>query len=179
MESSSYIPQTTHNYRWYGAVLRGDVNSITIGANTNIQDRVVVHASKENADAGGFPTRVTVGDFCSVGHGAVLSACVLENHALVGANAIVLDGALVESHAMVEPGAVVPPGRRVPAGQVWGGNPAAYVRDVRDDEMEGIQKQADYYAEVGNKHATEFLPYGSAYLDEGTPEGLPVGVAKE
>ena len=81
--------------------------------------------------------------------------------------------------AIVEPGAVVPPGRRIPGRQVWGGNPAAYVRDVREDEMEGIQKQADYYAEVGNKHATEFLPYGSAYLDEGTLEGLPVGVAKE
>ena len=97
----------------------------------------------------------------------------------IGANAIVLDGALVESNAIVEPGAVVPPGRRIPTGQVWGGNPAVYVRDVQEDEMVGIQKQADYYAEVGNKHATEFLPYGSAYLDEGTLEGLPVGVAKE
>lgn len=163
---------------WYGAVIRGDVNKISIGANTNIQDRVVVHASKEN-DEGGFPTSTTIGDFVSVGHGAVLSSCVLESHCMVGPNAIVLDGALVESNCIVEAGSVVPPGRRIPSGQVWGGNPAAYVRDIQEEESDSIQKQAYYYAEVGNKHATEFLPYGSAYLDEGTLEGLPVGVAKE
>ena len=92
---------------WYGAVLRGDVNKIRVGALTNIQDRVVVHASKERAD-GGFPTSTTIGDFVTVGHGAVLSSCVVESNVLIGPNALVLDGALVESGSIVQPGTTVP-----------------------------------------------------------------------
>ena len=96
---------------WYGAVIRGDVNKIQIGSLTNIQDRVVVHASKPNKD-GGFPTTTTIGDYVTIGHGAVLSSCVIENNVLIGPNALILDGALVESNSIVEPGSVVPPGRR-------------------------------------------------------------------
>jgi carbonic anhydrase/acetyltransferase-like protein (isoleucine patch superfamily) len=152
---------------WYGAVIRGDVNKIQIGSLTNIQDRVVVHASKPNKD-GGFPTTTTIGDYVTIGHGAVLSSCVIENNVLIGPNALILDGALVESNSIVEPGSVVPPGRRIPSGQVWSGNPATYLRDADEDEAAMITKTADAYADVADKHATEFLPYGTAYLDEGT-----------
>jgi carbonic anhydrase/acetyltransferase-like protein (isoleucine patch superfamily) len=96
---------------WYGAVIRGDVNKIRVGSISNIQDRVVIHASKPNKD-GGFPTTTTIGDFVTVGHGAVLSSCVIENNVLIGPNALILDGALVESNSIIEPGSVVPPGRR-------------------------------------------------------------------
>ena len=96
---------------WYGAVIRGDVNKITIGSMSNIQDRVVIHAAKPNKD-GGFPTTTTVGDFVSIGHGAVLSSCVIEHNVLIGPNALILNGSLVETGSIVEPGSVVPPGRR-------------------------------------------------------------------
>ena len=78
---------------------------------SNIQDRVVIHAAKPNKD-GGFPTTTTVGDFVSIGHGAVLSSCVIEHNVLIGPNALILDGSLVETGSIVEPGSVVPPGRR-------------------------------------------------------------------
>jgi|TARA_B100000780_G_scaffold274403_1_gene239370 gamma-carbonic anhydrase len=100
-----------HSSVWYGAVIRGDVNTIKIGHRSNIQDRVVIHASKPNNE-GGFPTTVTIGDYVSVGHGAVLSSCVIETNVLIGPNALILDGALVERNSIIEPGTVVPPGRR-------------------------------------------------------------------
>ena len=96
---------------WYGAVIRGDVNKIKIGSMSNVQDRVVIHAAKPNSE-GGFPTTTTVGDYVSIGHGAVLSSCVIENNVVIGPNALVLDGALVEKNSIIEPGTVVPPGRR-------------------------------------------------------------------
>lgn len=152
---------------WYGAVVRGDTNTVRIGAVSNVQDRAVIHTGKKSADSV-FPTSTTIGNYVTVGHGAVLSSCVVEDNVFIGANALVLDGALVQSNAVVEAGAVVPPGRRVPAGQVWAGNPATYVRDVSDDDKAQIVATAESYAAIAEKHSTEFLPYGSAYLNDGT-----------
>lgn len=154
---------------WYGAVLRADVNRIKVGAVTNIQDRAVVTVAKENPD--GFPTSTTIGNYVSVGHGAVLSACTVEDEVIIGPGAIVLDGALVEKNAIVEAGTVVPPGRRVPSGQIWAGNPATFVRNVEDSDVAEIKEYAERMATVANTHSDEFLPYGTAYLDNGTYNG--------
>ena len=78
---------------------------------------------------------------------------------------IVLDGALVEKNSILAAGTVVPPGRKIPAGQLWAGNPAQYVRDVTEDEMLELTKQAEHYRELARTHSDEFLPYGTAYLD--------------
>ena len=147
---------------WYGAVLRGDSNKIKVGAMTNIRDNAVVQVSKPTGD--GFPTSTTIGNFVSVFDGAVLSSCVIEDKCIIGQRAVVLDGALVETNSIVEPGCVVPPGRRIPSGQVWGGNPAAYVRDVTEEDEARIQHESENAVNVSDVHATEFLPYGTAYL---------------
>ena len=154
---------------WYGAVLRGDTNKIRVGANTNIRDNVVVQVSRESGD--GFPTSTSIGSFVSVLDGAVLSSCVVEDYCIIGQRAVVLDGALIEKNSIVEAGSVVPPGRRIPAGQVWGGNPAVYIRDANDDDMARITNEYENAKNVSDIHQAEFLPYGTAYLQLVPAEG--------
>ena len=109
---------------WFGCVLRGDDNAIRIGRRTNVQDGTVIHVTEVH-----HPT--IIGARVTIGHGARLHGCNLEDDCLIGIGSVVLDGAVVESRAIVAAGAVVPPGKRVPAGQLWTGNPARYLRDVR------------------------------------------------
>ena len=119
---------------WYGAVLRGDVNSIRIGAQTNIQDNTVIHVAKTNV--GGV-------------------ACTVKDDAFVGMGATVMDGAVVESGAMVAAGALVTPGTVVPTGQLWAGAPAKFMRDMTAEEKAFTATSAETYAEVGAVHAAE------------------------
>merc|ERR1712216_725449 len=120
---------------WPGCVVRGDTGSITVGANSNIQDRTVV--------SGGD---VTVGEAVTVGHGCVISGgCELQDEAFVGMGAILGGGVVVESKAMVAAGAVVSPGAVVPSGEVWAGNPAAKFRQLSDAEKNHIPKSAVHY----------------------------------
>jgi carbonic anhydrase/acetyltransferase-like protein (isoleucine patch superfamily) len=102
---------------WYGSVIRGDSNAVHIGSQSNIQDKAVVQV-KPGTDGNGFPASTTIGDYVTIGQGAILTACEVESYAVVGAGAIVSEGALVEKHSMLEAGTVVPPGRRIPSGQV-------------------------------------------------------------
>lgn len=117
---------------WYGSVLRGDVNDISVGKKSSIGNRSVVHAS------GGLTTLAPtkIGDNVVVGDGVVLHGCTLEDECRVDDGAVLNDNVVVEKHAIVGPGAVVTSGKRVPSGQVWAGNPAKYVRDVSEEEKE-------------------------------------------
>lgn len=101
---------------WYGAVVRGDMNRVTIGGYTNIQDRAVVHAA--DATPTGFKANCSVGSWCTIGQGAVLRACTVEDYAVIGAGSVLLEGSLVETRALLEPGSVLPAGARVPSGEV-------------------------------------------------------------
>lgn len=112
---------------FYGAVLRADVDSITLGTGSNIQDNVVVHC-----DAG-KPT--SIGANVSVGHGAVLHGCVVRRGALVGMNAVVMDEAEVGAQAIVAACAFVPAGMRVPPRSLVAGLPAKLRRKLSDDEI--------------------------------------------
>lgn len=107
---------------WYGCVVRGDNDRVTIGAESNIQDLTVIHV-----DAG-FPCRI--GARVSVGHRAVLHGCTIGDGALIGMGAIVLNGAVIEAGAVVAAGALVPEGRVIPAGMLAVGAPARVVRAV-------------------------------------------------
>ncbi len=131
---------------WYGAVLRGDVGGIVVGARTNLQDLSIVHVSSEHGD-----TRI--GDEVTVGHGAVLHACTIGDRVLVGIGAIILDGAVVDTGAVVGAGAVVPPGQRIPAGMLALGNPARVVRTVSADEQERAIRSAARYVALARRHA--------------------------
>jgi carbonic anhydrase/acetyltransferase-like protein (isoleucine patch superfamily) len=138
---------------WYGAVLRGDVNSISVGSQTNIQDNAVVHVAKTNVGGKSLPT--VIGDRVTVGHNAVLHACVIEDDAFIGMGATVMDGAVVEKGAMVAAGALVTPGVVVPSGQLWAGAPARFMRDMTADEKAFTVTSAATYAEVADVHAAE------------------------
>lgn len=128
---------------WYGAVLRGDVAPISIGENTNIQDGSIIHVSRDLRDG------TIIGNNVTVGHLALIHACVLEDNCLVGMKACVMDGAVVESGGWVAAGAVVTPGKRVKRGQLWAGTPARHLRDLTAEESRSIEVIASLY--VGNR----------------------------
>jgi carbonic anhydrase/acetyltransferase-like protein (isoleucine patch superfamily) len=130
---------------WYGCTLRGDVNNIVIGARTNIQDHTMIHVSSDGQGT-------TIGDDVTVGHAAVLHACTIGNMAFIGMQACVMDGAIVEDGAMVAAGALVTPGKRVLSGQLWGGSPAKYMRDLSDAEKAFLKYSADRYVAVAKNY---------------------------
>ncbi|CAM6094508.1 unnamed protein product [Calypogeia fissa] len=138
---------------WYGSVLRGDVNSISIGAETNIQDNTLVHVAKTNVSGNIAPT--IIGSRVTVGHNAVLHACTVEDEVLVGMGATLLDGVVVEKGAIVAAGALVTQNTRVPAGQIWAGSPAKFMRNLTAEEKTFLVKSADNYASLAVMHAEE------------------------
>jgi carbonic anhydrase/acetyltransferase-like protein (isoleucine patch superfamily) len=123
---------------WFGCVLRGDVAALVIGARSNVQDGTVVHGS-----TGKPPTYI--GANVTIGHMALIHACRLEDGSFVGMKACVSDGAVVESGAMVAAGALVTPGKRVLAGQLWGGSPARFMRDLSDRDRRYIAELPGRY----------------------------------
>ncbi|CAO2828110.1 unnamed protein product [Amaranthus hypochondriacus] len=138
---------------WYGCVLRGDVNSISIGSGTNIQDNSLVHVAKSNLAGKVLPT--IVGDNVTVGHSAILHGCTVDDEAFVGMGATLLDGVVVEKHAMVAAGALVRQNTRIPSGQVWGGNPAKFLRNLTEEEIAFISESASNYSNLARVHAAE------------------------
>ena len=127
---------------WHNVTLRGDANYITIGKGSNIQDNSVVHI-----DSGTSPT--IIGEYVTVGHGAIVHACTLQDNSFVGMGAIVLDGAVVKSGAMVAAGALVPPGKTVPSGQLWAGSPAKLMRELDEATQHKFLQTAHKYVEFG------------------------------
>lgn len=141
--------------------MRGDVNHVTIGDYTNIQDRAVVHVAKIQGD---FPTQI--GSYVTIKAGALIHAATLQDFCVIGESAQVLDGATVESKAMVLPGSVVTPGTVVKAGQLWGGSPAKMIRALTEEEMQAFEAQAKETAELANAHAYETSKDYKTILEE-------------
>lgn len=129
---------------FYGAVLRADSASIVIGAGSNIQDGVVVHADPN------FPT--TVGDGVTVGHAAVLHGCTIHDNSLIGMGAVVLNGAVVGAGSMVAAGAVVLEGAQIPPGSLVAGLPGKVRRELTDAERAGLLTSAAQYVERAAAH---------------------------
>lgn len=138
---------------WYGCILRGDVNSITVGSGTNIQDHTLVHVAKTNVSRSVLPT--IIGSNVTIGHSAVLHGCTIDDDAFVGMGATLLDGVVVEKNAMVAAGALVIPDTRIPSGEVWGGNPARFLRKLTDEEIAFFAQSASNYANLAQSHFTE------------------------
>jgi carbonic anhydrase/acetyltransferase-like protein (isoleucine patch superfamily) len=123
---------------WYNTVLRGDVNTITVGARTNIQDLTMVHV-----DRGTHPTRI--GDDVTIGHHVVIHGCTIGNRVLVGIGAIVLNGVVIEDDAFIAAGSLLIPGTRVPSGAMVMGSPGKVRRQLTDAEREGLLASAAGY----------------------------------
>jgi carbonic anhydrase/acetyltransferase-like protein (isoleucine patch superfamily) len=126
---------------WYGCVLRGDMQRIHIGENSNIQDGTVIHVSY-----GSFGTRV--GKNVTVGHCALLHACTVQDGGFVGMHATALDGSVIESGSMLAGGAMLTAGKRVPAGELWAGNPAQKMRDIRDKDLQMFEFSWRHYHDL-------------------------------
>ncbi|PWZ31370.1 Gamma carbonic anhydrase 1, mitochondrial [Zea mays] len=133
--------------------ISGDANIIQIGSGTNIQDNSLIHVAKSNLSGKVFPT--TIGNNVTVGHSAVLQGCTVEDEAFVGIGATLLDGVVVEKHGMVAAGALVRQNTRIPCGEVWGGNPAKFLRKLTDDEITFIAESAANYSKLSKVHAAE------------------------
>ena len=125
---------------WFGAVLRGDNEPITIGARSNIQDGSVLHSDP------GAP--LTVGEGVTVGHKAVLHGCTIGDNSLIGIGAVVLNRARIGSNSLVGAGALVTEGKEFPDGVLIVGSPARVVRELTPEQIEGIRRSAKHY--VGN-----------------------------
>jgi len=135
---------------WFGCVLRGDSNSIRIGARTNIQDGTIIHVNhQKDGGRGAHGCCTVVGDDVTVGHMALIHACRLENGAFVGMKACVMDGAVVEENAMVAAGALLTPNKRVRSGELWAGSPARLMRQLTQPELEEFREIAQHYCELG------------------------------
>ena len=136
---------------WPKVVARGDVNSIEIGARTNIQDGTILHVSHDSEFApGGFP--LSIGADITVGHQAILHGCTIEDRCLVGMAATVMDGALLRSGVILGAGSLVPPGRELEGGFLWVGSPARKVRPLSKEEQAFLDYSARHYVELKNRH---------------------------
>ena len=129
---------------WYGAVLRGDTDSIKVGYSTNIQDNRTIHADP------GKPARI--GDRVTVGHNAVVHGCTVEDDSLIGINAVVLNGARIRSGSIVGAGAVVKEGQVIGPCQLATGIPAAIKKDLTASIVEKHKKRAIKYADTARQH---------------------------
>lgn len=123
---------------WFNAVVRGDVHSITIGDNTNIQDGAVLHCTYERA-------KLVIGSNVSIAHNAVVHGCTVEDNVLIGIGAIIMDHAVIGKNSVIAAGAVVLPGTVVEPGSVYAGVPARRVKEVTPELLETIARTARNY----------------------------------
>jgi len=136
---------------WPGAVLRGDVQRIHVGARSNIQDGAVLHVTHDGPyTPGGRPCVVGIG--ATIGHAAVVHACQIGDYCLVGMHATVLDGAVLEPYAMVGANSLVTAGTRVGTGELWLGSPARRVRALTPEQVEQLRYSADHYVRLKDEY---------------------------
>ena len=129
---------------WYGGVLRGDINSIKIGKFSNLQDGVIGHLADDYS--------LVVGQYVTVGHGAVIHACEIGDECLIGMNSTVLDGAKIGKQSIVAAGCLVPAGMEIPAGSLVAGVPAKIKKQLAEEERGGLKKWAVKYLAVAKAH---------------------------
>jgi carbonic anhydrase/acetyltransferase-like protein (isoleucine patch superfamily) len=125
---------------WYGAVLRGDIAPITIGKYSNIQDNATVHNETN--------TPAKVGDYTVVGHNAIVHGCTIGNNCLIGMGAIILNGASIGDNCIIGANTLITEGKVIPPNSLVIGSPGKIVRQVTEEELEGIRKNALRYYEL-------------------------------
>jgi carbonic anhydrase/acetyltransferase-like protein (isoleucine patch superfamily) len=142
---------------WPLCGLRGDVNSISVGRGTNIQDGSVLHVTSPSTSGGdGFP--LVIGEDVTIGHKAVLHGCNIHDRVLIGMGAIVLDGAIIESNVVVGAGSLVSPGKVLTSGGLYLGSPARRVRDLTEKEIAFFSYSANHYVWLKDQHINSSRP---------------------
>ncbi|MDA9773926.1 gamma carbonic anhydrase family protein [Saprospiraceae bacterium] len=131
---------------WYGAVLRGDVNSIRLGDRVNVQDGAIIHCTYEKSKS-------LIGDDVSIGHGAVIHGCIIEKEVLIGMKAVVMDNTVIPSHVIIAAGAVVLENQRLESGWIYAGVPAKKLKKLEADNLEFFIKRT----------AKNYIKYSSWY----------------
>jgi carbonic anhydrase/acetyltransferase-like protein (isoleucine patch superfamily) len=137
---------------WFGVVIRGDNEPITIGADTNVQEHTVMHTDP------GFP--LTIGEGCTIGHRAMLHGCTIGDNSLIGMGAIVLNGARIGKNSLVGAGALVTEGKEFADHMLIIGAPARAVRPLTDEEVARLLAIADGYAQRGTSFKTSLKKIG-------------------
>jgi len=123
---------------WFNAVIRGDVNTITIGNDTNIQDGAVIHATYQKA-------ATTIGNRVSIGHNAIVHGCTLKDHILVGMGAIIMDNAVVDNYCIIGAGSVVLENTHCEEGFLYAGTPAKKIKPITEEQRALLNKLPDNY----------------------------------
>ncbi|HSB76744.1 MAG TPA: gamma carbonic anhydrase family protein [Terriglobales bacterium] len=136
-----------HASVWMNAVLRGDVHSIRVGANSNVQDCSVLHGMKEQ-----YP--VVVGDWVTVGHSVTLHGCVIEDHCLIGMGCTILNGARIGAGSIIAAGTLIPERTVVEPYSLWMGSPGKFRKKIEDKDSQ----------ELILRYARNYLGYKEEYL---------------
>ncbi|HWR42428.1 gamma carbonic anhydrase family protein [Sporomusa sp.] len=129
---------------WFNTVLRGDVHPITIGQYTNIQDNCTVHVWYE------FPT--SIGEYVTVGHGAILHGCTIANNCLIGMGAIILNYAEIGENCIIGAGTLIPEHKKIPANSLVVGSPGKIIREVSNEEIQVIRQSALIYSQDAHNY---------------------------
>lgn len=137
---------------WYNAVLRGDINRIVVGHHSNVQDNAVLHLADE------YPC--LVGSYVTIGHGAIVHACTIEDEVLVGMGAVILDGAVIGAQSIVGAGALVTQRAVIPPGSMVLGSPAKVTRPLTAEERAGLKPWAEKYAANAAYHLKHKINVG-------------------
>ncbi|MCK4744030.1 MAG: gamma carbonic anhydrase family protein [Sulfuriflexus sp.] len=136
---------------WPLVAIRGDINSIEIGARSNIQDGSVLHVTHDSEySPGGFA--LSIGESVTVGHKVILHACTIGNYCLVGMGSTVLDGAVLEDKVMLGANSLVSPGKKLESGYLYIGSPARQVRKLTEKELEWLEYSAAHYVKLKNRY---------------------------
>lgn len=137
---------------WCSAVVRGDVNSIRIGAQSNIQDLCTLHVSHRRAGINPEGASLLIGDRVTVGHAVILHGCHIADECLIGMGSIIMDKAIVESHVMIAAGSLVPEGKHLESGYLYLGRPVKAIRALTPDEMTHFTYSALHYIRLSRTY---------------------------
>jgi carbonic anhydrase/acetyltransferase-like protein (isoleucine patch superfamily) len=137
---------------WFGAVARGDYEPIHIGARSNIQEHAMLHTD--------FGCPLTIGEDCTIGHGAILHGCTIGRQTLIGMGATILNRARIGSQCLVGANALITEGKEFPDRSLIMGSPAKVIRELNDDEVANLQRSADHYVRNGRRFAQDMRLIG-------------------
>lgn len=140
-----------HSSVWPQAVMRGDVQTISIGKRTSVQDGCVLHVTHDGPYSPGG-SALTIGDDVTIGHNATLHGCSIGNQVLIGMGSTVLDRAIIEDQVMLAANSLVTPGKRLAAGYMYAGSPAQQKRPLTDKEKDMLAYMANNYVELKNQY---------------------------